>query len=180
MNDTELLEEYERGNEQAFTTLEKRYARALGSVVARFVKDKDLIDDVIQETWICFLRYRKAEQVNMLAYLCKIARGAAAEIYRKRKMQFRARNSEEYQHFLESEFRLEIPKHNEKNLEELVKLTLNKMDGYYSQLLIYKYYKGYTHADIIKVFNADSRDTWVQVRRAKDQFIRIFERLNRE
>lgn len=61
-SDARLIEQTRRGETDAFGTLVKRYERRLSRVIARFVTDADLIDDLTQET---FLRvYERLDQYD--------------------------------------------------------------------------------------------------------------------
>ena len=50
--DDELMERYQKGDENAFTLLVRRHQRPLVNFIARFINDKDSAEDLAQETFI--------------------------------------------------------------------------------------------------------------------------------
>ncbi|MEX0702682.1 MAG: sigma-70 family RNA polymerase sigma factor [Planctomycetales bacterium] len=62
LSDARLVEDARRGDQQAFGELVRRYERRVVRVIRRFVRDRDLADDLAQET---FLRaYEKLDQFD--------------------------------------------------------------------------------------------------------------------
>jgi RNA polymerase sigma-70 factor (ECF subfamily) len=61
-SDARLVEEARRGNRDAFGELVQRYERRLMRVILRFIHDRDLAEDLVQDT---FLRvYRRMDQFD--------------------------------------------------------------------------------------------------------------------
>jgi RNA polymerase sigma factor (sigma-70 family) len=58
MTDERLMIAYQRGNEDAFTLLYRRYDRKVTNWVRRIVRRKSEIDDAAQNTWIRVVRFR--------------------------------------------------------------------------------------------------------------------------
>lgn len=54
--DDELVRQILAGEEEAFTTLVHRYQRQLLRLARHFVRDASLAEDVVQDTWMGFLR----------------------------------------------------------------------------------------------------------------------------
>ena len=52
MNDTELLKRYAAGEEGAFQELVNRYKDSVYAFLRRFLNNRDLVDDVFQETFM--------------------------------------------------------------------------------------------------------------------------------
>ena len=50
--DDELMERYQKGDENAFTLLVRRHQQPLVNFIARFINDKDSAEDLAQETFI--------------------------------------------------------------------------------------------------------------------------------
>lgn len=53
-DDSYLLEEIKRGNEEAFVYLFKNYFPRLRGYAVRFIEDEEIVRDIIQE---CFLKF---------------------------------------------------------------------------------------------------------------------------
>ncbi len=52
MNDVQLLQRYAAGDEGAFQELVRQYKDSLYAFLRRFLSDRDLVDDVFQETFM--------------------------------------------------------------------------------------------------------------------------------
>ena len=52
MNDVELLKRYKAGEEKAFQELVSRYKDGIYAFLRRLLNDRDLVDDVFQETFM--------------------------------------------------------------------------------------------------------------------------------
>jgi RNA polymerase sigma-70 factor (ECF subfamily) len=52
MNDVELMKRYAAGDEGAFQELVKQYKDSVYAFLRRFLNDRDLVDDVFQETFM--------------------------------------------------------------------------------------------------------------------------------
>lgn len=62
VSDARLVEEARAGRQRAFGVLVQRYERRLMRVIARFVRDPDLVEDLAQETFIRV--YEKLDQFD--------------------------------------------------------------------------------------------------------------------
>lgn len=54
--DDELMERYQKGDENAFTLLVRRHQKPLINFIARFINDRDNAEDLAQETFIRIFR----------------------------------------------------------------------------------------------------------------------------
>lgn len=61
-NEARLVEEARRGNKAAFGELVMRYERRLHRLILQFIRDKDLADDLAQETFV--RAYKSFEQFD--------------------------------------------------------------------------------------------------------------------
>jgi len=79
-----LVEDAQRGSEEAFTELLRRHQARVRSYLARFVRDRAVIDDLGQETFLAAYRrlstYRGEVPLNL--WLLGIARNAALSYLR--------------------------------------------------------------------------------------------------
>ena len=56
MNDAQLIERFKAGSPEAFDALFTRYQLSLHSFLVRMVQDKDAASDILQETFMCFIK----------------------------------------------------------------------------------------------------------------------------
>lgn len=87
VSDARLVEESRRGDSDAFGELVRRYERRLMRVILRFVRDRDLAEDLAQET---FLRvYERLDQFDPSRrfgpWLFRIGMNLTLDYLRKRK-----------------------------------------------------------------------------------------------
>lgn len=89
LTDEQLVAAYARGNNEAFDTLLIRYKARLFSYIYQMVRDRDLADDIFQETFVKAIMTIKQGRYNDLgkfsAWLYRIARNLAVDSFRAEK-----------------------------------------------------------------------------------------------
>ncbi len=83
-----LVTVYQSGEEKAFAELTRRTLPAVYSFVLRFVGDKELAQDIVQETYIkawSGLKTYDAKKSQFMTWLMRIARNTAVDHLRKKK-----------------------------------------------------------------------------------------------
>ena len=89
LTDEQLVCEYANGNNEAFDTLLIRYKQRLFSYIFQMVRDRDLADDIFQETFIKAIttirRGRYSDMGTFSAWLYRIARNLAVDSFRAEK-----------------------------------------------------------------------------------------------
>lgn len=89
LTDEQLVASYARGCNEAFDVLLTRYKTKLFGFIFQFVKDKDLADDIFQETFVKAImtirqgRYQESGRFG--AWLCRIARNLIVDTFRQEK-----------------------------------------------------------------------------------------------
>ena len=87
--DEQLVCEYANGNNEAFDTLLIRYKQRLFSYIFQMVRDRDLADDIFQETFIKAIttirQGRYSDMGKFSAWLYRIARNLAVDSFRAEK-----------------------------------------------------------------------------------------------
>ncbi len=75
LSDEELMALFQRGNEEAFTQLVRRYKDPLTNYVYRFLGELDRANDVVQETFLRLYHYRHSYQrgLRFATWLFKVA-----------------------------------------------------------------------------------------------------------
>lgn len=91
LSDNELLNTYLSGNENAITTLVNRHRRRVFDYINMMVKDRDVADDIFQETLIRVLRFvnegRYTENGKFLSWVLRIAHNQVIDHFRQKKQQ---------------------------------------------------------------------------------------------
>jgi len=86
MNDVELLKRYAAGEEGAFQELVNRYKDGVYAFLRRFLSDRDLVDDVFQETFMQLYASRDTFDLSkpLRPWLFTIAANKARDALRHR------------------------------------------------------------------------------------------------
>ncbi|WP_300286383.1 sigma-70 family RNA polymerase sigma factor [uncultured Alistipes sp.] len=91
LSDNELLNAYLSGNENAVTVLVNRHRRRVFDYIHMMVKDRDVADDIFQETLIRVLRFvkegRYTENGKFLSWVLRIAHNQVIDHFRQKKQQ---------------------------------------------------------------------------------------------
>lgn len=89
LTDEQLVRKYIDGNNKAFDTLLHRHKSKLFSYIMRIVKNKDLADDIFQETFVkiimTFRQGRYIESGKFSAWLSRIAHNLIIDHFRQEK-----------------------------------------------------------------------------------------------
>ena len=87
LSDNELLNVYQSGNECALTTLVDRHRQRVFDYINMMVKDRDLADDIFQETLIRVFRFvkdgRYTENGKFISWVLRIAHNQVIDYFRK-------------------------------------------------------------------------------------------------
>lgn len=91
LSDNQLLNAYLSGNENAITALVNRHRRRIFDYIHMMVKDRDVADDIFQETLIRVLRFvndgRYTENGKFLSWVLRIAHNQVIDHFRQKKQQ---------------------------------------------------------------------------------------------
>lgn len=89
LTDEQLVRDYVDGNNAAFDTLLRRHQSKLFSYILRIVKNRDLADDIFQETFVKIImtlkQGRYAETGKFGAWLTRIAHNLIIDHFRQEK-----------------------------------------------------------------------------------------------
>lgn len=90
LTDEMLVSAYANGNNQAFDTLLNRYNKRVFSYIYNIVKNRDLADDIFQETFVKAImtikQGRYVESGKFSAWLTRIAHNLIIDYYRQEKV----------------------------------------------------------------------------------------------
>ena len=91
LSDNELLNVYQSGNECALTVLVDRHRQRVFDYINMMVKDRDLADDIFQETLIRVVRFvkdgRYTENGKFISWVLRIAHNQVIDHFRQKKQQ---------------------------------------------------------------------------------------------
>ena len=89
LSDQVLLNSYLSGNSQAISTLIERHSRRVRDYIRMMVKDNDVADDLMQETFIKAVRHidegRYADSGKFLSWVLRIAHNQVIDFFRQTK-----------------------------------------------------------------------------------------------
>ncbi|MDR0953835.1 MAG: sigma-70 family RNA polymerase sigma factor [Rikenellaceae bacterium] len=98
MNDQELLRAYSDGNEGVVSVLFERHRKRVFDYIRMMVKDADLADDLLQETFIKVLNSLRQERYTdngkFVAWVMRIAHNQIIDHFRRQKQQNHVSNEE--------------------------------------------------------------------------------------
>lgn len=101
--DRELVRMYQRGNQQAFATLLTRHKQKIFSVIFYLVRDKDIAEDLFQDTFVKVINTLKSgnykEENKFSAWVARIAHNLVIDYFRVEKHMPKLRDKEEYSIF---------------------------------------------------------------------------------
>lgn len=87
LSDNELIASYQSGNEQALKTLIARYEKRLFSYIMLSVKNKELAEDIFQDTFIKVINTIRSgnyhEEGKFFQWVMRIANNLKIDYYRK-------------------------------------------------------------------------------------------------
>lgn len=101
--DKELVKLYLDGSENALATLIERYQSKIFTHVILLVKDRDVAEDIFQDTFVKVINTLKAGRYNeegkFLPWVTRIAHNLAIDYFRKAKKMPMSRSDDEYDVF---------------------------------------------------------------------------------
>ncbi len=90
LTDSNLVEAYANGNNEAFDVLLERHKQKIYSYIFHIVKNKDLADDIFQETFVKVIvtikQGRYSERNRFSAWLTRIAHNLIIDNFRQEKV----------------------------------------------------------------------------------------------
>lgn len=91
LTDSELVNAYANGNNEAFDVLLERHKQKVYSYIIRLVKNRDVADDVFQETFVKAImtikQKRYAEHGKFSGWLVRIAHNLIVDYYRQERIE---------------------------------------------------------------------------------------------
>ncbi len=159
MDDKDLVSLYQTGDQSAITELIERYKQRIYTAIFFLVKDRELAEDLFQETFIKIISsLRKGhynEQGKFLPWALRISHNLVIDHFRKEKLMPLQRDSDEFSVF-------DVLPHNERNPEEriiqdekvaLVHSLLDRLPSDQREVVILRHYANMSFKDISKMLD---------------------------
>ncbi len=174
--DAEAYFRYLNGDDTGLTEMVERYGANLIFFIHRYVKNVDIAEDLMQETFcdLIFYKNRYKGKSSFKTYLFSIARNKAVD-HIKREMRFSHKPVEDVQKNLEDEKKLEsmvIQKMENKNLYH----AMEQLNEDYRNVLYLFYFENLSYEEIGKVLKKTARQIKNLSYRAKQSLRAIMEK----
>lgn len=141
---TNLILDAQNGSENAFNELYQLTHTILFNQVVEILKDVDLTNDIIHDTYLKVLQSKMKNDANGLSYLITIARNFAINSYNKRKREV----------FLPFDEFEAIRKEDNKNTDNFIEEIMYKcLSLYQIELINLHVIEGFTHSEIATKLN---------------------------
>ncbi|NNC84278.1 MAG: sigma-70 family RNA polymerase sigma factor [Flavobacteriales bacterium] len=159
LQDRDLVHKYLEGNESAFEALLLRHKNKVFTHIYIKVKDRDLAEDIFQDTFIKVVNTLKAGKYNeegkFLPWLMRIAHNLVIDHFRRNKKMPKVRETEEFSPFAildNGETAIDdvmISDQIHEDVKSLVKLLPEEQ----REVVIMRHYKGMSFKDIAEATN---------------------------
>lgn len=159
LTDLELVHEFRKGNERCFEVLHNRHKSKVFSTILLIVRDRDLAEDLYQETLIKVIHYirdgKYNEEGKFLPWVVRIARNLAIDYFRKDKRNPMVHSNDSYDLFNvigkveESPEKKIIQAENQRYIRELIDQLPDKQ----KEVLIMRHYSDLSFKEISDLTN---------------------------
>lgn len=159
MDDKDLVSLYQTGDQSAITELISRYKQRIFTAIFFLVKDREMAEDLFQETFIKIITSLRKnhynEQGKFLPWALRISHNLVIDHFRKEKLMPMHRDSEEFSVF-------DVFPQNERNPEEriiqdekvaLVHSLLDRLPEDQREVVILRHYGGLSFKEISKMLD---------------------------
>lgn len=161
-NDKELYNEFLNGNQESFDKLIYRYRNYVVSFINGFVKNKDIAEDLAQDTFVYILINKKEYdfKYSLKTYLYTIARSRALNYLKREKRIVPLNENDIYTYDTDDEF---VKTEN----RERVNNAINKLSENHRQAIYLADIEDMSYKDISKVIGKTIPQTKMLIYRAR-------------
>lgn len=161
LSDGELLEKFHQGDQSSLEELINRYKKKLYTYIFLIVRNKDLTEDIFQETFLkvikSLLNNQYSENGRFCAWLFRIAHNLIIDHYR-RKNKYEALNKDDYDYDIidiinHSKYDQYENKINENYLKKNLRNLINQLPYEQKEIIILRIYLGLTFKEIAELTN---------------------------
>lgn len=167
--ESELVSLLKSRDSKAFSYLYDNYSGSLFTIIAQFVEDMDVANDVLQEVFINI--WRKIETYDpakgrLFTWMLNIARNAAIDTLRSKSYQ----NTQKNQSLPENDNWATTGKLSVLNIDNIgLKKVVERLKKEYRVLIELAYFKGYTHEEIAQIEDIPLGTVKTRIRNALTQ-----------
>ncbi|MBQ9076827.1 MAG: sigma-70 family RNA polymerase sigma factor [Muribaculaceae bacterium] len=185
LTDDQLVAAYANGNNEAFDAILKRYQSRVFSYILHIVKNKDVADDIFQETFVKAImtikQGRYAETGKFSAWISRIAHNLIIDYYRQEKSENTVSADDDETDLLNRKDLCE------ENIEDLlvttqihddVKRIVKALPESQREVLVMRYYRNMSFKEIADVTNVSINTALGRMRYAILNMRRIAEENN--
>jgi RNA polymerase sigma-70 factor (ECF subfamily) len=159
LSDLDLINEYLNGNQSALEALINRHHKKLFSYILMLVKDKELAEDIFQDTFYKVILTLKSgnykEEGKFLSWIMRIAHNLVIDFFRKDKKIPVVENNEEYDIF--NTIKIYDESYEEKIIKEQIDNDVKRLIDYLpeeqKEVLIMRHYKELSFKEIADLTN---------------------------
>jgi RNA polymerase sigma factor (sigma-70 family) len=155
--DKELVNDFVGGNERAFETLVKRHKAKVFSTILQIVKDRNIAEDLYQETLIKIIGViqegRYNEEGKFLPWALRVARNLSIDYFRKEKRNPQIKNTDALMlmdNLFRSDDNMEKAMIRQENTQFVRKL-INRLPDKQKEVLIMRHYNDMSFKEIAKL-----------------------------
>ena len=157
MSDRDLVRLYQQGQQSAITEIIHRYKQKIFSSIFFLVRDRELSEDIFQDTFIKIITSvregRYNEQGKFLPWALRIAHNLVIDHFRKEKNMPMKRDTEEYSVF--DTMSCSLPNAHESILMDektaMVRQLLEKIPFEQREVVIMRHYGGFSFKEISEI-----------------------------
>jgi RNA polymerase sigma-70 factor, ECF subfamily len=150
----ELVTDLKGNDKVAFSVLYDSYAAALFGVISRMVTDKDIAEELLQDTFIKIWKHidlYNATKGTLFTWMLNIARNTCKDYFRSKQHRFKMQVTENGLEYLENKATGDCLNYREALKD--VKQLAQKLDVKYKKIIDLVYFLGYSQQEVATLLN---------------------------
>ncbi len=154
----ELMLRVQKGNLAAFEALYERFHKQLYSFIFRFVKERTLAEDILQETFLRILRDRKTyrKSSHFLAYLFTIGRNLCLDALKKWEKKHVISNQQDYLKTARDIKKGPLDIMEDAEISKTLQKEIDSLPPDQREILVLSKYSGLTYEEIAQIVGSTS------------------------
>ncbi|MBO5271719.1 MAG: sigma-70 family RNA polymerase sigma factor [Muribaculaceae bacterium] len=185
LTDDQLVAQYAKGNNSAFDELLTRHQSRVFSYILHIVKNRDLAEDIFQETFVKAImtikQGRYSENGKFVAWITRIAHNLVIDYYRQEKAENTVSTDEDETNLLNRKDLCESNIEDEMVVEQIhndVKRIIDALPESQREVLVMRYYRNMSFKEIADSTNVSINTALGRMRYAIMNMRRIAEEHN--
>ncbi len=185
LTDDQLVAHYAKGNNSAFDELLTRHQSRVFSYILHIVKNRDLAEDIFQETFVKAImtikQGRYSENGKFVAWITRIAHNLVIDYYRQEKAENTVSTDEDETNLLNRKDLCESNIEDEMVVEQIhndVKRIIDALPESQREVLVMRYYRNMSFKEIADSTNVSINTALGRMRYAIMNMRRIAEEHN--